>query len=82
VALGYGVPIIVSRVGGLPDLALDQSYVVDPGDPAGLASAIVQHVDDGLDVRHRVLTELARPRSWDAVAAETLALYRQLAVTR
>ncbi len=79
VAVGYGVPIVVSRVGGLPDLALDPSYVVTPGDPEELAGAIVRHVDDGPEVRRRVLSEVAGPHTWDAVAQRSLELYRELA---
>src|SRR5579884_937098 len=43
-AVGHGVPVIVSRVGGLPDLALDGSYVVEPGEPSSLARAILAHI--------------------------------------
>lgn len=78
VAVGYGVPIVVSRVGGLPDLALDPSYVVVPGNSDALAQAIVRHVDDGRDIRRRVLDEVAGPRTWDAVAQRSLELYREL----
>lgn len=74
-ALGYGIPLVVSRVGGLVDLALDGSYLVEPGDERGLAAAIVRHIDDGPQVRARVHAQLANPRSWDAAAALTLAVY-------
>jgi glycosyltransferase involved in cell wall biosynthesis len=77
-AVGYGVPVVATRVGGLPDLTLDPTYLVDPGDDVGLAEAIVRHVDDGRDIRARVLAELAAPRSWDAASAKTLELYEQL----
>lgn len=82
VSIGYGVPVLVSRVGGLPDLALDSSYVFESGDDVGLAAAIVGHIDDGIDVRGRVLSELAAPFSWDAVAAQALGIYRQLLAQR
>jgi glycosyltransferase involved in cell wall biosynthesis len=78
VAIGHGVPIVVSRVGGLPDLALDASYVVSPGDPQALAAAILDHIDDGAAVRGRVLSELGRPRSWESAAAQSLEVYRTL----
>lgn len=75
VAAGFGVPAVVSRMGGLADLALDQSYVVAPGDEEDLAGAILAHVDDDADVRGRVLREIAAPRSWDVVATRSLELY-------
>lgn len=78
-ALGYGIPLVVSRVGGLVDLALDDSYLVAPGDAGALAAAIVRHIDDGPDVRARVHAQLAKPRSWDAAAALSLAVYEEVA---
>jgi glycosyltransferase involved in cell wall biosynthesis len=81
-ALGYGIPIVVSRVGGLADLALDDTYLVDPGDERSLAAAIVRHVDDGPEVRARVHSDLAQPRSWDAAAALSLRLYEKTARSR
>ncbi len=78
VAIGYGVPVIVTRVGGLPDLALDDSYLAEPGDEVGLAAAIVRHIDDDGSVRRRVLDELAAPRSWSAVAAQSIRLYEEM----
>jgi glycosyltransferase involved in cell wall biosynthesis len=78
VAVGYGVPVVVSAAGALPELALDRTYLCDPGDDAGLAAAILAHIDDGAEVRRRVIDELAAPRSWDAVAGHTLELYESL----
>jgi phosphatidylinositol alpha-mannosyltransferase len=78
-SVGFGVPVIASCLGGLSDLVLDESYLVEPADEEGLAAAIIRHIDDGDDVRHRVLAEVAAPRSWDAVAARSLAVYRELA---
>jgi glycosyltransferase involved in cell wall biosynthesis len=77
-AVGFGVPVVVSDLGGLPDLALDDSYVVKPGNPKALAAAILEHVDDGPAERQRVLTEVASPHSWEAVARLTLALYERV----
>jgi glycosyltransferase involved in cell wall biosynthesis len=77
-AVGYGVPVVASAAGGLADLTLDASYLHQPGDDAGLAASILEHIDDGPDVRRRVFEEVALPRSWDAVAARTLELYESL----
>jgi glycosyltransferase involved in cell wall biosynthesis len=82
VAVGYGIPIIASRLGGLPDLTLDQSYVCEPGDDGSLAAAIVAHIDDGPEVRDRILTEVALPRSWDSVARRAIECYEELLADR
>jgi glycosyltransferase involved in cell wall biosynthesis len=76
--VGFGVPVVASRLGGLPDLALDSSYVVAPRHPEALATAVVRHLDDGLEVRTRVLEHVARPRCWAAVADRALSLYEQV----
>jgi glycosyltransferase involved in cell wall biosynthesis len=78
IAIGFGVPVIASRVGGLHDLVLDDTYLTPPGDQAALADAILRHIDDGPDVRQRVLDEVAAPHSWDATASMTLRLYESL----
>jgi glycosyltransferase involved in cell wall biosynthesis len=81
-AVGYGIPVLVSRLGGLPDLALDETYVVAAGDDASLADAIVRHVDDTVQVRARILAEVAGPRSWDACAVLSIHLYEELSRAR
>jgi glycosyltransferase involved in cell wall biosynthesis len=81
-AIGHGVPLLVSRLGGLPDLALDASWTVPPGDPDALAAAIVRGLDAGADVRREVLDRVARPRSWQAAAQRTLEVYRELLARR
>jgi glycosyltransferase involved in cell wall biosynthesis len=82
VAVGYGVPVIASRIGGLPDLVLDSSYLSMPGDDAGLAAAIIEHIDDGAEIRARVLKEVASSRSWDSVAACTLDVYEAMSMSQ
>jgi glycosyltransferase involved in cell wall biosynthesis len=41
-------PVVASRVGGIPDLVVDGSngLLVDPGDPGGLADALVRVLGD------------------------------------
>jgi glycosyltransferase involved in cell wall biosynthesis len=79
-AVGYGVPVVASATGGLPEITLDQSYLCTPGDDSSLAAAIVRHIDDGLDVRERVLDQVAGPLSWDSVALRMLEVYETLVV--
>jgi len=50
-AVSRGIPTIVTNVGSLPDLTIDRSFVVPPGDPPALASAILQHVEHSYQVR-------------------------------
>ena len=77
-AVARGVPVVVSDVGALPDLALTADHVVPAGSPAALADALVRHVDDGPDVRASVLATIAAPRSWRAVGRQTAELYTSL----
>ena len=82
VAVGYGAPTVASRLGGLSDLVLDETYLVPAGDPAALAAVIVRHVDDGPEVRTRVLAEVAYGNSWASAAALSRQLYERLLAGR
>jgi glycosyltransferase involved in cell wall biosynthesis len=44
--LATGLPVIVSRVGGLPDVVGSAGLLVEPDDPAALAEAIATLADD------------------------------------
>jgi glycosyltransferase involved in cell wall biosynthesis len=81
-SVGYGVPVVATRLGGLPDLTLDETYLAGAGDATGLAAAIIRHIDDGADQRTRVLSEVAGPKSLDAAAVITLQLYEDLLAGR
>jgi glycosyltransferase involved in cell wall biosynthesis len=82
-AMAAGLPVIGARVGGIPELLADgeSGIVVEPEDPAALASAL-----DALAVdpaRRAELGKKARQRiaahfSADDVARQTVALYRRL----
>jgi glycosyltransferase involved in cell wall biosynthesis len=55
-AVAFGVPTVVTRTGGLPDLVPDtaQGLIVAPDDPRGLAEAITAHIDHGDELRAAV----------------------------
>jgi glycosyltransferase involved in cell wall biosynthesis len=78
-AVGEGVPLVVSDLGALPDLAYDPSFVCEHGDPQALADTIIRHVDDGADVRDAVLMHARSHFSWDHVARLSTDMYRELA---
>jgi glycosyltransferase involved in cell wall biosynthesis len=81
-ALGRGIPTVVSDAGSLPEVALDDSFVARAGDETALADAILAHLDHGQDLRARVL-EFAQARlSWDACATKSLELYESVLASR
>lgn len=83
-ALRHGRAIVVTDVGGLPELVDDPAAIVPPRDHARLADAIVAVLSDQ-ELRAR-LEAGARRRtaelSWESVAARTADLYRTLLPAR
>jgi glycosyltransferase involved in cell wall biosynthesis len=81
-ALAFGAPLLLSAVGGFPEIAAQgAARLVEPGSVASLRSELVKLLEDG-DARRRMseaALRLARTEhSWDAAAAATEHLYRQL----
>lgn len=79
-AMARALPVIGTRVGGIPELVED-GYLVDPDDPAGLAGAIADLLGDPVRLAAASAANLARARDY---AAATLlprraAWYRALA---
>jgi glycosyltransferase involved in cell wall biosynthesis len=82
-ALAFGVPLLLTAVGGFPDLAAHgAAALVAPGDAAALAAELRRLLADRA-ARERLaagaLTAASGPYSWDAIAREHLALYATLA---
>ncbi|ORW66696.1 glycosyltransferase family 4 protein [Mycolicibacter senuensis] len=81
-AMASGTPVVASRAGALPEVLGDDgvcAQLVPPGDAAALTRALGALLDDP-DRRHR-LGAAGRRRaldvySWPAVAAATVAVYR------
>jgi glycosyltransferase involved in cell wall biosynthesis len=83
-ALAFGKPVVVSRVGGLPDVAehYGAGLTVAPEDPEALAQALNRLVDDPEERGRLGAAASAAARgdfSWDEVARRHLELYRSLA---
>jgi starch synthase len=83
-AMGCGTAVVASRVGGIPEVVDGgvTGLLVPPQDPASLADALNLLLRDpgradamGLAGRERAVAEF----SWDTVAAQTAALYAELA---
>lgn len=83
-AEAVGVPVIASRVGGLPEVLDDGAtgWLVDPDDPAGLAEAIHRVLDDpaGAEAMGRRGRQLVEQRfSWEAALAAMEGVYAGVA---
>jgi glycosyltransferase involved in cell wall biosynthesis len=81
-ALGFGVPLVLSDVGGFPDIAAaGAAELVSPGDPAELHDAIAGLLDD--PSRRATLAMAAlrladESHGWDAIARAHIELYESL----
>jgi glycosyltransferase involved in cell wall biosynthesis len=81
-ALAFGKPLVLSAVGGFPEVAAQgAARLVPPEDPAALAAALSELVQD--EGARTELGELATRAStgsysWDQAASQTLTLYREL----
>jgi glycosyltransferase involved in cell wall biosynthesis len=85
-AKAHGRAMIVSEVGGLPELVADGSgLLAKPEDPASLAARLIEILSDR-ELAERLGTagaaSAARESSWDVVAAATLAAYREYLTPR
>ena len=80
-ALRAGVPIVASRVGGIPDLAGDAAVLVPPGEAAPLAAAVRSVLTDpalAARLRDQALKRAAGLPAQDDALAATLACYAEL----
>ena len=81
-SIAHGVPVVVTSVGAIAELASDPSFVVPPADPAALASALDRALDSTTDVRERVLAHAHREFGWCRVAELYLDVYRYATTRR
>ncbi len=82
-ALAFGKPMVLSAVGGFPELASEHgaARIVPPENPTALAEAMVELLDDEAarsELAVAAQRAAASPFSWDRIGAETLSLYGEL----
>lgn len=80
-ALQAGVPLVATRVGGIPDLVGDAAVLIDPDAPATAAFALAGVLDDEEQRASLIAAGTAQAATWpteDDVAARLLATYRRL----
>jgi glycosyltransferase involved in cell wall biosynthesis len=75
--------MVVSDIGGFRELVEDEgaARLVPPGDPEALAAALTELVEDAeqrRELERRAASAAAGPYSWDRVAEQTLAVYREV----
>ncbi len=82
-AIACGVPVVASRVGGLPEI-IDQGetgMLVPPGDPEALAEALARVINDGALRRnvHQLGPRIVAERyTRDVIGDQLLAVYERL----
>lgn len=65
--MATGLPVVVSRIGGLPDVVGDAGILVDPDDPGALAAALRKLIDDPAERARRGAASRAHAvaHDWD-----------------
>ncbi|MBA4368410.1 MAG: glycosyl transferase family 1 [Desulfobacterium sp.] len=80
IAVSFRKPLIVSTVGGLPELVNDPRCIVPPKDDEALAKAIVSTLmdPDRLKTMGNDAKAVAEKISWPAIAKKVLSVYKNL----
>ncbi|MER6062612.1 glycosyltransferase family 4 protein [Streptomyces sp. NPDC001792] len=84
-ALHAGVPLVATRVGGIPDLVGDAAELVPYGDPEALASTVVRLLADPRrreELRERGARQAASWPTEDETVAQVLSVYDELTQPR
>jgi glycosyltransferase involved in cell wall biosynthesis len=70
--------MIVSEVGGLPELVQDRRFVVPPGDPHVLANAMTLCLDNPAVLRNMAsdAESISTKYSWTEIAKQTEKIYK------
>ena len=79
-AVSFRKPMIVSNVGGLPDLVPDRRWVVPARNPIALSKAIIACLTDSDLLAHMTVDaeKVAAGLSWPGIAEKTITLYNKL----
>ena len=80
IALAFGRPMIVTKVGGLPALVDDSRAIVEPDNPRSISTAINRILLDQelYEKLARDSRDLGARYSWTAAIDKTLKVYRNI----
>jgi len=81
-AMACGIPIISSKLGGIPDVVndMENGILVKPGDPESLADALIFLLENK-DIRKKMGTDgrkKVEEYSWEKIAEKTENIYNRL----
>ena len=77
--MACGVPVVMSNVSSLPEVAGDAAVLINPYSVDDLANGISRILSDG-DLRNSCITkgiERAKSFSWERCAVETLKVFNE-----
>ncbi len=80
-AMAYGLPIVTTNVGGIPEVVGDSAVLVPPNDPSALADALIRVSTDkqlAEELREKSLERVKR-FDWDKIVEKYEKMYEQLA---
>jgi len=79
-AMNFGVPVISSKTGSLPEILMDAPYYIDCHDPESIAEAILEVLEDD-ELRENMILKgekVSSSYSWKSTAERTYKLYRKI----
>jgi glycosyltransferase involved in cell wall biosynthesis len=75
-ALAYGRPLVVTSVGGLPELVKDKRVIAKPNDSKDLRDKIIYALNN-LNRLAKDSSEKAKQFSWNNIAQKTMEVYNE-----
>jgi len=77
-AMASGTPVVAAHTGALPEITGGAAVLVDPLHPAAIADGIIHCIDERAALSTAGLAR-AKEFTWERCAAETAAVYKELA---
>ena len=81
IALAFDLPLLVTNVGGLPELTTIKNQVAKPGDPKDLGEKII-NILEHKSLRIRIIKGsnlIKKKNNWSKIADETVKIYQEYA---